>query len=643
MCGITGLINFKAEQIDHSNLKDMTECLSHRGPDDSGYFFDNNVAFGFKRLSIIDVEHGHQPMQTIDKDYTIVFNGEIYNFKAVRDTLKGYGYYFQTNCDTEVILYAYKHWGRECLDRFNGMFAFAIYNKKEQCVFIARDRLGIKPLYYTFIGETMLFASEMKAILQHPSFVRKPNYNAISSYLTFRYPLGEQPVFDDIKRLSPGNFMILNKSGINIRKYWEIPFIKNKEDRGEAFYLNKTSELLLDAVERRMISDVPIGALLSGGLDSSIIVALMSKLSDDKVKTYSIGFNEDGYDESYYSNLVAKHCGVDHLSLTLSQDDYIQKLKNAILIKDAPLSIPHEVALYEICNELKKYTTVVISGEGADELFGGYGRVQRSPMDYKKIQFANKYFPKSIRSSVLKVMGAGNKSEEWASINSHMQHFFSVYHWFSFEEKSSIFTDDMLGFIDNDKSNIEHWENDFEHVSGGNIYDGILYAFEKNHLTCLLDRLDMMSMAAGVEARVPFVDHELVEFVSTIPFKYKMRWKTPLHKIASIFSNSFNASEVLDDSKYILRKFGATILPDDIAFRKKKGFPVPLDSWVNKGMKNYAKEILLDDVTIRRGIFRADMVEKLINNKQNIKYDFWGKKIWMLLNLEIWFRELVDK
>ncbi|MBL1140616.1 MAG: asparagine synthase (glutamine-hydrolyzing) [Proteobacteria bacterium] len=643
MCGITGLINFKEEQVDHSNLKDMTECLSHRGPDDSGYFFDDNVAFGFKRLSIIDVEHGHQPMQTIDKDYTIVFNGEIYNFKAVRDTLKGYGYHFQTNCDTEVILYAYKHWGRECLDKFNGMFAFAIYNKKEQCVFIARDRLGIKPLYYTFIGETMLFASEMKSILQHPGFVRKPNYNAISSYLTFRYPLGEQPVFDDIKRLSPGNFMILNKSGINIRKYWEIPFIKNKEDRGEAFYLNKISELLLNAVERRMISDVPIGALLSGGLDSSIIVALMSKLSDDKVKTYSIGFNEDGYDESYYSNLVAKHCGVDHLSLTLTQDDYIQKLQNAILIKDSPLSIPHEVALYEICKELKKYTTVVISGEGADELFGGYGRVQRSPMDYKKIQFVNKYFPESIRSSMLKIMGAGNRSEEWLSINSHMQHFFSVYHWFSFEEKSSIFTDDMLGYIDNDKSNIEYWENDFNHVSGGNEYDAILYAFEKNHLTCLLDRLDSMSMAAGVEARVPFVDHELIEFVSTIPFKYKMRWKSPLHKVLSIFSNSFNASEVLDDSKYILRKFGATILPSEIAFRKKKGFPVPLDSWVNKGMKSYAKEILLDDVTIRRGIFRADMVEKLINNKQNIKYDFWGKKIWMLLNLEIWFRELVDK
>lgn len=641
MCGIAGLINFK-EKVENSYVKDMTECLSHRGPDDSGYFSDNNVAFGFKRLSIIDVKHGHQPMQTIDKDYTIVFNGEIYNFKEVRNVLNGYGYSFQTSCDTEVILYAYKHWGSECLNKFNGMFAFAIYDIKQQCVFIARDRLGIKPLYYASVGNTILFGSEMKAILQHPKFTRKANFNAISSYLTFRYPLGEQPVFDGIKRLSPGHSIMINRSDMSIKKYWEIPFYKNKGDRGEAFYLNKISELLEKAVERRMISDVPIGALLSGGLDSSIIVALMSKLSADKVKSYSIGFDEDGYDESYYSEIVANHCGVDHLSLTLTQQDYLQNLHNTIRIKDAPLSIPHEVALYEICKELKKYTTVVISGEGADELFGGYGRVQRSPMDYKKIQFANKFLPKIIRSPVLKVLGAGSKSEEWAAINSHMEHFFSVYHWFSFEEKWNLFSDDMLDFIEHDKSNIEYWEKDFQHVSGGNIYDSILYAFEKNHLTCLLDRLDGMSMAAGVEARVPFVDHELVEFASSIPFKYKMKWKSPIHQISSVFTNSFNASEVLDDSKYILRKFGATLLPKEIAYRKKKGFPVPLDSWVNNGIQNYAREILLDDVARRRGLFKSDKIEKLINNKQNIDYDFWGKKIWMLINLEIWFREVVD-
>lgn len=639
MCGIAGLINFK-KSVDFSHIREMTECLSHRGPDDTGYFIDNHLAFGFKRLSVIDVKHGHQPMQTSDENFTVIFNGEIYNFKDVREKLKSYGYSFQTNCDTEVLLYAFSHWGSKCVDEFNGMFAFAIYDKKMKDVYIARDRLGIKPLYYAFVGDTLLFGSEIKSILQHPGFIRKANYNAISSYLTFRYPLGEQSVFDGIKKLSPGHLMKVNMSGIEIKKYWEIPFIKNKEDLGEKFYLNKIRELLTRAVERRMISDVPIGALLSGGLDSSIIVALMSELSQDKVKTYSIGFEEDGYDESCYSKVVAKHCGVEHLSLTLSQDDYLEKIKNTVLIKDSPLSIPHEVALYEICKELKKYTTVVISGEGADELFGGYGRVQRSPMDYKKIQFVNNLLPQSMRRHVFKVLGAGNQSDKWVSINSHIEHFFSVYHWFSFEEKWNLFSDHILELINYDKSNIEYWEKDFEATLGGDIYDTVLYAFEKNHLVCLLDRLDGMSMAAGVEARVPFVDHELVEFVSTIPFKYKMKWKSPLHKMSSLFTSSFFASEKLDNSKYILRKFGATLLPEEIAYRKKKGFPVPLDSWINKGMQGYAKEILLDEVTRRRGIFKINNVEKLINNKQNIGYDFWGKKIWMLINLELWFREL---
>jgi len=641
MCGLTGVVNFK-HNVDYSCINDMTECISHRGPDDTGYFYDHNVAFGFKRLSIIDIKDGHQPMQTVDRDYTIVFNGEVYNYEDVRNALKGCGHTFQTNCDTEVILYAYKQWGRECVDKFNGMFAFAIYNKKEKCVFIARDRLGIKPLYYTFIGDTLLFGSEMKSLLQHPEFIRSPNYSAISSYLTFRYPQGDQPVFEGVKRLLPGHFMEINRTGLNVRKYWQIPFVKNKEDRGEAFYLNRINELLTKAVERRMISDVPLGALLSGGLDSSIIVALMTKLTGDTVKTYSIGFNEDGYDESYYSEIVAKHCGVDHLSLVLSQHDYLQKLQDSIRIKDAPLSIPHEVALFEVCKELKKYTTVVISGEGADELFGGYGRVQRSPMDYKKIQFAKQFVPESIREVFLKLLGAGNKSAQWAAINSHMEHFFSVYHWFPFEEKWSIFTDDMLSFIEHDKKNIELWEQDFEHVSGGDLYDGVLYTFEKNHLTCLLDRLDTMSMAAGVEARVPFVDHELVEFVSSIPFKYKMKWKSPIHKVSSLFLNSFNASENLDVSKHILRKFGSTLLPNEIAFRKKKGFPVPLDSWVHNGMEGYAKEILLDDRTRRRGMFKTERIEHLISNKQNLDYDFWGKKIWMLINIELWFRDVVE-
>ncbi len=642
MCGIAGIVNFKSNTFDTSHIKTITNSILHRGPDDSGYFTDNNVAFGFRRLSIIDLKHGQQPMETINRQYVIIFNGEIYNFKDLRKKLISFGYVFKTDCDTEVLLNSYQHWGSECLQKFNGMFAFAIYDKKNKKIFIARDRLGIKPLYYALIGETLIFGSEMKVILKYPGFVKSANLEAISSYLTFRYPLGESPVFQGIKRLMPGCMMEFNIDGESLEKYWEIPFFDQKEDLGEKYYFDKTEELLSKAVERRLVSDVPLGALLSGGLDSSLIVSNMLKHSPERIKTYSIGFDKAGYDESKYARLVADHFDVDHLSLIFNQNDYIDQLTKTIIHKDSPLSIPHEVALLSICKELKKHTTVVISGEGADELFGGYGRVQRSPMDFKKINFIKNNFPKIFHKSLLKAMGAGNQIESWMSVNNHMEHFFSVYNWMPFEEKWDIFSDATMDIINNDKSNIEFWERDFEKVSNGNIYDRILYMFEKNHLICLLDRLDAMSMAASVEARVPFVDHELVEFASSIPIKYKLKWKSSFHQAKSIFTNSFDASENLDDSKYILRQIGSKSLPPEIPLRKKKGFPVPLDSWIKNGMLKHAQEILLDDKTKSRGLYNHSKLEKLISNQQELNYDFWGKKIWMLMNIEIWYREFID-
>jgi len=642
MCGIAGLINFNTEYLDPSPLKHMTDSIVHRGPDDNGYFNDKHVAFGFRRLSILDLSLGHQPMETSEGDCVVVFNGEIYNFKEIRKTLSLKGYSFKTNCDTEVILYAFKHWGIDCVHKFNGMFAFAIYDKRKKTVFFARDRLGIKPLYYTIVDGVLVFGSEMKVILEYPGFKKSANLKAISSYLTFRYPQGDSPVFKGIKRLMPGHIMQISASGLKIKQYWEIPFFDHKEDLGEQFYLDKTEELLSKAVERRLISDVPLGALLSGGLDSSLIVANMCNHMSGHIKTYSIGFDAQGYDESGYAKMVADHCGVDHLSLTLGHSDYMDQLRKTIIQKDAPLSIPHEVALLNICQELKKHTTVVISGEGADELFGGYGRVQRSPMDFKKIDFIKRTFPESFRKPLLKVMGARHNIDNWMAIKNHMEHFFSVYNWIPFEEKWNLFTESTMEEIDHDRSNIEFWERDFDKISAGNEYDKILYLFEKNHLVCLLDRLDSMSMAASVEARVPFVDHELVEFASEIPIKYKLKWKSPLHQASSLFTNSFQASEKLDYSKYLLRQLGFKHLPKEIVARKKKGFPVPLDSWIRGGMIKHAREILLDEKTIDRGIFRQSQLEQILNKKQNLDYDFWGKKIWMLMNVEIWFREFID-
>lgn len=642
MCGFVGIVNLSNKSLTNFPLEEMTDSISHRGPDDYGYFNDDDVRLGFRRLSIIDIDYGHQPMQSTEGRYVVVFNGEIYNFKKIKSFLESKKYKFITSCDTEVILYAYDYWREKCVNEFNGMFAFAIYDKVDKSVFLARDRLGIKPLYYTKIDNTIIFSSEIKAILKYPQFKKVADLKSISSYLTFRYTYGDRTFFEGIKKLMPGHTMLLKNETHSINCYWSIPYHNYKDNLGENYYLNKVKDLLDESVSRRLISDVPLGALLSGGLDSSIITSIMSKKSKNRISSYSIGFDKEGYDESNYANLVAKHCNTKHLHLNLNKDDYISELRKTIIQKDAPLSIPHEIALKKICEVLKKHTTVVISGEGADELFGGYGRVQRSPHDFKKIHFVKKYIPKFAQNLVLRILGSGLQDKNWKSANNKLDYFFSVYNWMSFKEKWSLFTKDTLKKIDNDKELINFWEKDFEYTEDGNVYDQILYMFQKNHLICLLDRLDSMSMSAGVEARVPFVDHELVEFVTKIPINYKLKWKSYGSKLQSLFSNAFSFSEKLDITKYLLRKIGLDILPPSIPERKKKGFPVPLDDWINNGMIEYAKEILLSDRTTRRRIFKKDEILKLINNDQKLDYDFWGKKIWMLINVEIWFREFID-
>ncbi len=642
MCGIVGAVNFQGRPLEPDLLRRMTDTLVHRGPDDEGYFSDAHVAFGFRRLSIIDLVTGHQPMFNEDRTVVVVYNGEIYNFLDVRDELAARGHTFRTRADTEVLVHGYEEWGEGCVDRLAGMFAFAIYDRRRRRVVLGRDRLGVKPLYYAWIGGTMVFASEMKAILAHPEFDRQPRLSALSSYLTFRYPQGDRPVFANMKRLNPGHVMVVTPEGVSQERYWEIPFHPQKENRGERHYLARVEELLATAVKRRLISDVPLGAYLSGGLDSSIVVALMSRFAAEPVKTFSIGFQAAGYDENPYAELVSRHCGTVHRSIVLSQADYLRLLRTAIRIKDAPLSIPHEIALYQMSLELKKDVTVVISGEGADELFGGYGRVQRSPMDFKKAQFVRRFVPGPLQKRVIAMLGADGRAEEWLRLERHADHFFSVYHWIPLEEKWSLFTPEVRRELGRDEEDLAEWYALFDATQEGDPYDRVLYMFEKRHLVCLLDRLDTMSMAASVEARVPFVDHELVEFVSAIPHEYKLKWRSPVHRLRGLFTDSFTASEHLDETKHLLRQLGRTLLPPEIASRRKLGFPVPLDAWMGSGLVETARDILLDDRCRRRGLFDPRRLEDLLARPQLLDFDFWGKKVWMLMNVELWFREFID-
>jgi len=520
------------------------------------------------------------------------------------------------------------------------MFAFAIWDSGVRHLFLARDRLGIKPLYYTLLKDKLLFASEMKSILSHPEFDRRPNFEALSSYLTFRTVIGEQTVFENLLPLMPGHYALFRDGELSTFQYWDVPVFEEKEDRGESFYLQRVSDLLTNAVRRRLIADVPLGAYLSGGLDSSLMVAVMSRLTTDPVRTFSVGFREEGYNEFTHARLVSQQLGTQHLEIEVPMEDYFELLPRLIRHRDTPLSIPHEIALYLLSRQLKEHVTVCLSGEGADELFGGYGRVMRSPMDYQKVRVSQK-LPGLFQA----LFGLSFEATDYANrlrCKDEIEHFFHVYNWLPFEDKWAIFTGDVNEAIEKDERLISCIRSYFARAGRANLYDKLFYIFEKIHLVNLLDRLDMMSMAASVEARVPFVDHELVEFVSSIPLRYKLRWRSPFHRMAGFFVAAERASEWLDVSKYLLRHLAQSYLPKEITGRKKLGFPVPLDAWFRKKMGPYAREILLDHRTRARGVFRTHLIEQLLDANPGLAYDFHGKRIWMLMNIELWLREFFD-
>lgn len=616
MCGITGVFGIdKKPKITKDLLEKMTKTLAHRGPDACGMHIGTGFALGHCRLKVIDLEGGVQPMASSDGKVWVSYNGEIYNFKEIKGDLYDLGYRFKTDSDTEVLVRAYEEFGIDCIKRFNGMFAIALVDLEKNKFFLARDRLGIKPLYYTVKDGCIIFGSEIKAILEYPGIKREINPYGVSSYLSYRYVLGKETLFRGIFSLSPGHILTVSNSSFKIDSYWEIPIIAQKEDKGEEFYIERLRELFARAVKYRMISDVPLGAYLSGGLDSSLIVALMAELAKEPIKTFTIGFEEKGFNEFEFSRMVASRYKTDHKEILLSGSNYMDLMPKLIAFKDGPLSVPNEVSLYEMSRELKKHITVVLSGEGADELFGGYGRIFRSPFDCERMELN--------RDNI-------------------QEHFLSLYNYLSSKDKKCFFQGEFNGSLNGDEKISKLFESYFERIRSLSQYDQYLWIFEKLHLVGLLHRLDMTTMATAVEARVPFVDHKLVEFGFSMPFKYKLRWKSLLHKAIATTKSINEISENYDVTKYILRKSFVDKLPEPIISRKKVGFPVPLHKWFSSTFNGYAKEILLDSKTRRRGILNIKQLEKSLSNAENFKDHKFGIKIFMLLNLELWARMYID-
>ena len=644
MCGILGKI-YAAPQSGH-NRKQFEAALNtiqHRGPDDYGIYDNENVIFGHRRLAIIDLSPGgKQPMISADGKVIINFNGEIYNYLELKEFLLSKGYTFRTDSDTEVLLYLYYEKGMECLHDLIGMFAFSIYDERQEVSYLVRDRLGIKPLYYFESEGNLTFASEQKAILALEERQFSVNEKAFSSYMSFRYPILGDTYFQDIKSLAPGHYLSLRKGKIEELNYWNFydKISEQEDDKGEAFYLKKLREILLSAVQYRMISDVPLGAFLSGGVDSSVIVALMSLESKNAVKSFTIDFDEEGYNEFAYADMVAQKYETEHREIILSGKDYISTMEKLISFKDGPLSVPNEVPLYLMSKELKKYITVVLSGEGADEIFGGYGRLFRSPYDYDRFTNKGKYdFTEAEWERFLDNYFKRYGQKKFAS---DAEHFYEQYCYTNNVEKSELLTPKVL------QANYEaelraKFQTYFDEVPDGNYYNKMMYAFEKLHIVGLLHRVDMTTMATAVEARVPFVDHRLVEFAFTIPVKYKLKWQSEKDQFLGKVLNAGQISEVHDTPKYILKKAYEDLLPNEVLYRKKMGFPVPLNNWFGGEFNTYAKEVLLDAKTKNRGFFNTKEIEKrLMTNKLKEDHGF-AMKIWMLINIELFNRQYFDK
>lgn len=587
MCGICGIYNFnKDRQVSEDILNSMNDSLIHRGPDDSGIYTDRFIGFGHRRLSIIDIKSGQQPMNNEDNSVWVTYNGEIYNYRELKKDLTNKGHVFKTNCDTEVIVYAYEQYGTDCVLHFNGMFAFAIWDSKNETLFLARDRLGIKPLYYTISNGNFIFASEIKGLLKHPSIKAEVEINSIPEYLFCTSLLKSNTMFKDIYSLPAGHTAVFKNGTNKVTEYWDIK-LKNIQDDEFSFeqYKEKISTLLDDSVRMRLMSDVPFGSLLSGGLDSSLISALATKHVSQKLKTFSMEYSKNielgqADSDTKYANLMADAFHTDHREFIFEPEEYYGFHEKVTWHMEKPVELTTP-SLYLLHKNLKKYVTVVLSGEGADELFGGYF-----------------FFLQEAQNNRLKEF-------PWAPY---------------FDEVSMLLNDDIAretNFKENVKSTLHDLINRFE---TDDFLNKVLYLFIKIYLLEMLERQDKTSMAWGVETRVPFLDHRLVEYIVNIPSKYKIK----------------DSSE-----KYILKESFRDFIPADIINRKKKPFPFPIDPKSVIIQRNTASDLVQSGNSRIAGYFNKKETDDFFHKRnkfKNIDNLAIFRTSYAMIALELWHK-----
>lgn len=634
MCGILGWYGDATE----SDFLAALHLQQHRGPDDWGYQrIGHQIQLGHRRLSIIDLaSHAKQPMTSVSGRYTAVFNGEIYNYADLKKQLLTAGYDFRTHSDTEVLINAWDYWGPESVHRFIGMFAFAIFCHQTGSLTLVRDRFGIKPLYIYQQDNTFGFASEAKALLALMPAAPTLNHTAVASYFSFRYPLTEQSFFKEISPLPPGYMLHRSANGeYQQTRYYclatNIPAETTTQDAIAAS--NEVRALFQSSVEYRMISDVPIGAYLSGGVDSSAVVAAMSKANSFPIKTFTVGFNETGFNEFDYAAIVAKKFHTEHHEIVLTNDDYLSNMRSLIHFKDAPLGVPNEVPLYLMSKALKQHITVVLSGEGADEVFAGYGRLFRSADDYNKLKLM-KEGKLSGNAALSKNLQAHYGSQQFST---ELDHFLSLYRYINVKNYPDLFGDELVA-PEMEQLVSQPFQTYFDECPQQDYTSKMLYSFEHLHLPGLLQRVDSTTMAAGVEARVPFVDHRLVELAFSLPMSLKMAWKNKEAEQLAASQCGQAISELYDIPKAVLKHAFANELPDNILYRRKVGFPVPLAGQLLTPLRQEALKILPNGQLVQQGLIKKrGLLQLLLRDNDTTSTD--PMLVWMLLNLELFLQQ----
>jgi asparagine synthase (glutamine-hydrolysing) len=623
MCGILGIIG---PYIDKKRFESATAELVHRGPDDFGFYYDEKISLGHQRLSIIDLEGGRQPIFNEDGTKCIIFNGEIYNYLELREDLERTNHRFSTRSDTEVILHAYEEWGEQCVDRFRGMFALAIWDRREKRLFLARDRLGIKPLFYSECNGKFYFASEMKAILADTLFPRAVDEIALASYFMLSYIPAPFTIFKNIRKLPPGHTLLWKEDGASIRKYWDVEFVPDR-GKSEQYFIEKIREMLEEAIKIRLISEVPLGAFLSGGIDSSTIVAMMSLSGSEEVKTFTVGFGgkKGGYlDERKYARLVANRYHTDHREYEVlpRPDGVIEKVVGAF---DEPFADDSTIPTHFVCRTAKKDVTVALSGLGGDELFGGYERY----LGFSLRNYYHRAVPSPAKALLRQLVEkVPERSDGHYTIN-HLKRFIRSdmrdpgLAYLGFCSKlngleAPLFNNET-GFQKNLEYCKEFWLGHFYAravADGTDSLNRVFYLDIKTYLPeDILAVTDRISMQHSLEVRVPFLDHKLVEFCATIPPEMKLKW---LKK------------------KFILKKAVQGLLPRDVIYHRKQGFVGPMAQWLKTDLKGYAFSTLSSENLKRHSLFHSESIERILQRHFSGK-EIHDTLIWSLLIFQRWY------